>query len=250
MGRGVTPIPAIDLLDGRCVRLRQGDFKQCQVYDHPPETLAAAYAQAGAEWLHIVDLAASRDGADADTTPLFSLLSSTSQKVQTGGGVRGVADVEARLDAGAARVVVGSVAAGNPELFLTWLKRFVPETLVAALDVRIDEADTPQVRSHGWTRESGNDLWTLLDHYSTGLRHVLITDIGRDGEMAGPNTALYAAIADRYPALQVQASGGVRHARDLQDLAKAGASAAVIGKALLDGRLTVEEALSASGSAQ
>lgn len=244
------PIPAIDLLDGRCVRLRQGDFEKCQVYDHSPETLAGVYAQAGAQWLHIVDLAASRDGPDADTTSLFRLLAATSQQVQTGGGVRHVADIEARLEAGASRVVVGSIAADDPHLFTSWLERFSPEALVAALDVRIDEAGTPQVRSHGWTRESGNDLWTLMDHYSRRLRHVLITDIGRDGEMAGPNTALYAAIADRYPALQIQASGGVRNARDMQDLAKAGVSAAIIGRALLDGRLTVEDALSAVGTEQ
>lgn len=238
-------IPAIDLLDGRCVRLRQGDFEQCQVYDRPPGALAADYAQAGAGWLHIVDLAASRDGEQADTTPLFRLLAATTQHVQTGGGVRNIDDIEARLEAGAARVVVGSIAADDPKLFASWLEHFAPQALVAALDVRIDDADTPHVRSHGWTRDSGNDLWTLLDYYSNRLRHVLITDIGRDGEMAGPNVALYSAIAERYPALQIQASGGVRDARDLRDLGKARVSAVIIGKALIEGRLTIEQALSA-----
>lgn len=238
-------IPAIDLLDGRCVRLRQGDFEKCHVYDRPPRTLAGEYAQTGAQWLHVVDLAASRDGPQADTKPLFRLLSSTSQRIQTGGGVREVGDVEARLEAGAARAVVGSIAAHDPALFVSWLEHFSPEAVVAALDVRIDEADTPRVRSHGWTRDSGNDLWALLDHYSSRLRHVLITDIGRDGEMAGPNLALYQAVCARYPVLQVQASGGVRDVRDLRALAKTGVAAAVCGKALLDGRFTVEEALSA-----
>ncbi len=239
------PIPAIDLLDGRCVRLRQGEFEQCQVYDRSPESLAKKYAKAGAGWLHVVDLAASRDGEQADTTPLFRLLAATTQHVQTGGGVRNIADIEARLEAGAARVVVGSIAADDPELFASWLEHFSPQALVAALDVRIDEAGSPHVRSHGWTRDSGNDLWALLDHFSNRLRHVLITDIGRDGEMAGPNVALYSAIAERYPALQIQASGGVRDARDLRDLANAPVSAAIIGKALLEGRLTVEETLTA-----
>lgn len=240
------PIPAIDLLDGRCVRLRQGDFEQCRVYDRSPESLAKEYAQAGAEWLHVVDLAASRDGEQADTTPLLRLLAATAQHVQTGGGVRSVDDIEARLEAGAARVVVGSIAANDPKLFASWLEYFSPQALVAALDVRIDEAGTPRVRSHGWTRDSGNDLWALLDLYSNRLRHVLITDIGRDGEMAGPNVAFYSTIAGRYSALQIQASGGVRDARDLRDLAQAGVSAAIIGKALLEGRLTVEQALSAA----
>lgn len=239
-------IPAIDLLDGRCVRLRHGDFDRCEAYDDAPGELAAAYAASGAEWLHVVDLAASRDGRMADPAPLFELLSGAPQKVQTGGGVREAADIAARLDCGAARVVVGSIAVNEPGRFLRWLGRFGTDRLVAALDLRIDGEGVPRVRSHGWTRDSGRSLWSLLEILAEGdLRHLLCTDIARDGAMSGPNTGLYRSISNRYPKLCVQASGGVRSVDDLTSLAEAGAAAAIVGKALLDGRFTVEQALEA-----
>ncbi len=236
-------IPAIDLLDGNCVRLRHGDFNQCQVYDFDPAALAAKYAAAGAGWIHVVDLAASRDGAQADTAPLFSLLGSCTQNVQTGGGVRVTQDVKARLDAGAARVVIGSVSGSEPERFSDWLMRFGPDCLVAALDVRI-VGGVPQVRTHGWTKSSGNSLWDLLDFYqSAGLKHVLCTDIGRDGTMTGPNTDLYVELNRRHPDICVQASGGVSSLDDLRELVQTGADSAISGKALLDGKFSTEEAL-------
>ena len=237
-------IPAIDLLDGRCVRLRQGDFSQVQYYEDAPLDIAARYASADAEWLHVVDLAASRDGADADNSALFKLLGGTAQQTQTGGGVRDTQDIEARLEAGADRVVVGSIAADQPDTFLAWLERFGPDRLVAALDVRLDEDGTPRVRSHGWTRESALTLWQLLDLFSSGsLKHLLCTDIGRDGLMSGPNVSLYQEITQRYPNLAVQASGGVRDTSDLRVLSECGAAAAISGKALLDGALDLNQAL-------
>lgn len=237
-------VPAIDLLDARCVRLRQGDFSQTQFYDHMPAQLAADYADAGAEWLHVVDLAASRDGAESDKAPLFRLLAEAPQKVQTGGGVRSPRDITARLEAGTTRVVVGSAAAEDPPLFTDWLSQFGPEALVAALDVRLDAKGVPRVRSHGWTRDSGRNLWELLDFYSSSdLRHLLCTDIGRDGLLSGPNLELYRGICQRHPGLEVQASGGVRDVADLAALAATGAAAAISGRALLDGRFTIRDAL-------
>ena len=134
-------IPAIDLLDGNCVRLLHGDFKQCKIYDLDAVRLASDYAGEGAEWLHVVDLAASRDGADADIRPLLKLLENSTQLVQTGGGVRSAQDIGRRLDHGADRVVVGSLSVDEPETFAHWLARFGADNLVAALDVRIDEDD-------------------------------------------------------------------------------------------------------------
>ena len=237
-------IPAIDLLDGRCVRLRHGDFEQVTFYEFDPADRARAYHLDGAEWLHVVDLAASRDGAEADTAPLFELLRAAPQQVQTGGGVREAADVQARLDAGASRVVVGSVCAKNPTLFAEWLESFGPDQLVAALDVRFDNQGIPWPRIHGWTETASRDLYDLLDELTDkGLKHLLCTDISRDGDMTGPNGLLYQLLVARYPRLQLQASGGVSSLEDLVMARASGAAGVITGKALLDGVFTVEQAL-------
>jgi phosphoribosylformimino-5-aminoimidazole carboxamide ribotide isomerase len=237
-------IPAIDLLDGRCVRLLHGDFERCRVYEQDACRLAADYAGQGSEWLHVVDLAASRDGPRADTRPLLRLLGCAPQFVQTGGGVRRAADIQLRLDHGADRVVVGSLCVTEPDRFAGWLQRFGPERLVAALDVRFDEAGVPRPRTHGWTRGSARSLWDFLELYADhGLRHLLCTDIGRDGAMSGPNVALYRDIVLRYPELEVQASGGVSGLADLRELATTGVAGIITGKALLEGCFSVAEAL-------
>lgn len=239
-------IPAIDLLDGRCVRLMHGDFNEVTYYDTPPERLANAYRDQGADWLHVVDLEASRDGEAADTAPLFKLLGSVSQSVQTGGGVRGGGDIRARLDAGADRVVIGSLCALETSRFLRWVESYGPERIVAAVDVSIDTDGLPWPRVRGWTEQAGMDLWTLMDQLTDGgLRHALITDIGRDGALKGPNRALYQDILSRYPGLQLQASGGVSQVDDLVALNNDGASATIVGKALLEGAFTVSQALKA-----
>ncbi len=237
-------IPAIDLLDGRCVRLLHGDFDQVTHYPATAEELARQYADAGAEWLHVVDLAASRDGASADTSALFKLLSQAPQAVQTGGGVRTEADISLRLQAGAARVVIGSLCVTDTRGFITWLAHFGSDKLVAALDVRIDKDGIPWPRIHGWTDQADRNMWQLLDELSAGgLEHLLCTDISRDGALSGPNLELYSDIMKRYPQLQLQASGGVSDLDDLEQLKPTGAAAVITGKALLDKRFTVSEAL-------
>ena len=239
-------IPAIDLLDGRCVRLLHGDFEQVTHYPAAPYELAKLYADAGAEWLHVVDLAASRDGADADTSALFRLLGQAPQSVQTGGGVRNGNDITHRLDAGAARVVIGSLSVTDTRGFIGWLEHFGAEKLVAALDIRIDDQGIPWPRIHGWTDQADRNMWQLLDELSAGgLVHLLCTDISRDGALSGPNIDLYSEIMGRYPQLQLQASGGVSSIDDFEQLKPTGASAVITGKALLDGRFTVKEALEA-----
>ena len=237
-------IPAIDLLDGKCVRLLHGDFNQCKVYDVDPVKLADEYAEAGAQWLHVVDLAASRDGEKADISPLLHLMTKTSQWVQTGGGVRDENDVRIRLDNGADRVVVGSMCVNEPDRFSKWLSTFGSNRLVAALDVRIDENGVPWPRTHGWTKGSDRTLWNFLEYYQfRGLRHVLCTDISRDGAMQGPNVDLYRELGQRHPTLNIQASGGVSSLQDLKDLDDTRASSAICGKALLEGTFTITEAV-------
>jgi phosphoribosylformimino-5-aminoimidazole carboxamide ribotide isomerase len=237
-------IPAIDLLDGRCVRLLHGDFGQVTHYPLDAAELAKVYAEAGAEWLHVVDLAASRDGADADTTALFGLLGRARQPVQTGGGVRNADDISRRLEAGAARVVVGSLSVTDSRRFIGWLTRFGADSLVAALDIRIDEDGIPWPRIHGWTDRGDRDMWQVLDELAAGgLKHLLCTDISRDGALNGPNIELYAEITRRYPDLQLQASGGVGSLDDLRRLKPTGAAGVITGKALLDNRFSVTDAL-------
>jgi phosphoribosylformimino-5-aminoimidazole carboxamide ribotide isomerase len=241
-------IPAIDLLDGRCVRLLHGDFEQVTHYPASAAELAHDYADAGARWLHVVDLAASRDGADADTSALFSLLGQAKQSVQTGGGVRNAEDISRRLDAGAARVVVGSLSVTDSQRFISWLTQFGADRLVAALDIRIDEEGMPWPRTHGWTGRGDRDMWQLLDELvAGGLRHLLCTDISRDGALSGPNIDLYTDITRRYPGLQLQASGGVSSLDDLQQLKTTGAAGVITGKALLEKRFSVAEALEVLG---
>ncbi len=237
-------IPAIDLLDGRCVRLLHGDFEQVSRYPLVPAELARNYAEAGAGWLHVVDLAASRDGAAADTSALLGLLGRAPQSVQTGGGVRNRQDVSKRLDAGAARVVIGSLCVTETRSFIAWLAHFGTGKLVAAVDIRIDDEGIPWPRIHGWTNRGDRNMWQLLDELvAGGLLHLLCTDISRDGALGGPNLELYSEITNRYPRLQLQASGGVGSLADLQQLKSTGAASVIAGKALLDKRFGVAEAL-------
>jgi len=237
-------IPAIDLLQGEVVRLRHGDFDDCKQYETDALQLARAYAEAGAQWLHVVDLAASRDGHSDSRDRLFHLLRNAGQSVQTGGGVRQRKDIERLLENGASRVVIGTLCITDTPRFLGWLDHYGAECIVAALDVALDADGVPWPRIHGWTRAATQNLWDTLDDLAGhGLKHLLCTDIGRDGALLGPNLALYSELAGRYPQLQIQASGGVSGLNDLKQLADTGVAAAITGKALLEGCFSVAEAL-------
>ena len=234
-------IPAIDLKDGRCVRLHQGDFAKATAYTSTPHALLNRYEALGAGWVHIVDLEGAKDGKRANHSVVAGLSASTAVKLQVGGGIRSAAAVEVLLDVGASRVVIGSVAAHHPEEVLRWFKRFGPERLCLALDVRTSPNDDPCVHTHGWTRAGEITLWDALAPYSGVVRHVLCTDIDRDGTLSGPNLDLYCLSLARFPDLAWQASGGIRDSRDLTALAEIGLAAAVSGKALLEDRIPAEE---------
>jgi phosphoribosylformimino-5-aminoimidazole carboxamide ribotide isomerase len=239
-----TVYPAIDVRGGRVVRLRQGDYAQETRYAAGPLVLALNYAQAGARWLHLVDLDAARDGGCTLAPLLRDLADDGRLAVQAGGGVRNAADVQALLDAGAQRVVVGSVAISDVDSVCDWLQRFGADRLVLALDTRRDEVGAWQLPVRGWTRSSGVELFSLLDRYvEAGARHLLCTDIARDGTLSGPNAVLYTLLCARYPSLRVQASGGIRDTSDLTALREIGCAGAITGKALLDGALKIEDAL-------
>lgn len=233
-----TLFPAIDVRDGRVVRLRQGDYEQETRYPGEPAEVAARYAQAGAQWLHLVDLDAARAGGYTLAPLLATIKAATPLRVQTGGGVRSEADVEAILEAGADRVVIGSLAVREPECVIGWLARFGAEHITVALDARQDDAGQWQLPTAGWTQASGVALDGLLRRYAdAGLQHLLCTDIERDGMLAGPNLDLYRVLVSIAPRVHVQASGGVRDAADVAAACEAGCAGAVLGKALLEGRI-------------
>jgi phosphoribosylformimino-5-aminoimidazole carboxamide ribotide isomerase len=234
-------IPAIDLYQGRCVRLRQGDFAQETRYAPAPHTLLLHYQTLGARWVHVVDLDGAKGGKRANHSVIAGLAAFGSPHLQVGGGVRSAAAIEVLLQAGVARVVVGSAALQRPAEVLQWLTRFGAERLCLAFDVRAERSGEPHVHTHGWTRRGDLNLWDALAPYSTHLRHVLCTDIARDGTLAGPNLELYRSALTRFPHLAWQASGGVRDAADLAALARLGVTAAVSGKALLEQRIRDEE---------
>jgi len=243
-------IPAIDLLNGQCVRLYQGDFSRVTVYSDDPVELARRYRNAGLRRLHVVDLDGARTGSPRNMDLISSMASQVGVAVQAGGGLRELDRALALRAAGADRVVVGSVAAEQPDIALEWLSRLGPEHMVLAFDVRVPAGKDPLVLTRGWVKDSGSGLWELLERFcARGARHFLCTDIAQDGTLAGPNLDLYRECASRFPQAAVIASGGVGSVDDLRQLATTGAAAVVTGKALLDGRITLEEIESFSRAA-
>ena len=237
--------PAIDLISGRCVRLHQGAFDAATVYDVTPEATFAAYAEAGAVWAHVVDLDGAKAGEPRQHDLIARLASSADLKVQAAGGVRTVEHVQALLDGGVDRVVVGSLAVSEPATVLGWLDDFGPERITLALDVRVVDG-SPMVAVKGWQETSALSLWDALALYPEGrVRHVLVTNVARDGAMAGPDVELVTALLARRPDLAVQASGGVSKAADLPPLVTAGADGVIIGRALYEGALDLKEAIDA-----
>lgn len=235
--------PAIDLIGGRVVRLMRGDFDQATVYELAPEEALAQFAAAGALWAHVVDLDGAKAGAPRQHARIAELAAESSVRVQATGGVRTCEHVTALLDGGVSRVVVGSLAIEDPSLVTSWLDDLGAERLTLAFDVRM-KGDAPFVAVKGWTEDSGVTLWDALDAFPQGTaRHVLVTNVARDGAMSGPDVDLVAAVAERRPDLAVQASGGVRSLDDLHALATTGADGAIVGRALYEGALELKEAV-------
>ncbi len=239
-----TVYPALDIRDGQVVRLLQGDYAQQTTYGDDPLPRAQAFAAAGAQWMHLVDLDAARAGGYTLAPLLARIAADTRLQVQTGGGVRCRDDVARILDAGASRVVVGSLAVREPAQVLAWLREFGAARLTIALDTRQGDDGVWRLPVHGWTETADVTLDELAMRYAqAGMQHLLCTDIARDGMLSGPNLDLYAHLSRLLPGVAVQASGGVRDVADVAAARAAGCAGAVLGKALLEGRLLLQEAL-------
>lgn len=240
-------IPAIDLLDGQVVRLFKGDFAQRKGYGRDPVAFATRFRDAGATALHVVDLNAARGDAQGNRALVCELAALEGLTVQCGGGVRDADSVAALLAAGAGRVVIGSLAVRDPPQVVGWLERFGAGRIVLALDVSMNAAGEPELLAQGWREATGMSLWPLLERYAAaGLVHLLCTDSGRDGTLQGPNLGLYRRILERHPALELQASGGIGGLEDLRALRMAGIPAAILGRALLEERVSLRDALQAA----
>ncbi|MBN8481814.1 MAG: 1-(5-phosphoribosyl)-5-[(5-phosphoribosylamino)methylideneamino] imidazole-4-carboxamide isomerase [Xanthomonadales bacterium] len=229
-------IPALDLREGRVVRLRQGDYSRETAYAVAPLVQARRYRDAGARRLHVVDLDGARSGRFENLRVIESL-AGLGLAVQVGGGVRADDDVRRLFETGAGRVVIGSLAMREPERVLEWIARFGAERIVVALDARFVDGAW-RLAASGWTETVTLTLDALAPRYAeAGARHLLCTDIERDGMASGPNLALYEHLCTLAPSLAVQASGGVRDLADIDALRATPAAAVILGRSLLDGDL-------------
>ena len=232
--------PAMDLMRGGVVRLAQGRFDEATSYPADPAEALARFAEAGAAWAHVVDL----DGAGARQPVQHELIAALAReaplRLQVAGGFRRRDHLARMFDAGVCRVVIGSLAVSDPPTVRGFIEEFGAERITLSLDVRIGEG-VPRVAVSGWTEDSGRSLWDVAALYPEA-RHLLLTDIARDGMLDGPNFALLEQAAERLPHLVLQASGGVSSIADLKRLRTAGA---IVGKALWEGRIRLAEALDA-----
>lgn len=235
-------IPAIDLKGGKCVRLYKGDFDRTTEYSDNPVEVARRFSDLDVEDLHIVDLDGARSGEQLNRSIVRAIALETGLNIQLGGGIRNRFAVDNWLKDGVSRCVIGSMAVTDTAEVSEWLLEFGADRIVLALDVKLSPDGTPMLTTHGWTQRTALTLWQCLDTYGqNGIVHVLCTDVSRDGAMTGPNTDLYVEILERYPDVQLQASGGVRNINDLLQLRARGIPSAISGRALLDGAITERE---------
>lgn len=237
-------IPAIDLINGEVVRLFQGDYQQKTHYQFSAKERQNSYAKSGAKVMHFVDLDGAKDSTKRQLSLLKTLMNHDTLTIQVGGGIRCKNDVEELLSLGANRVVIGSLAIKQPELVQQWLKEFGNEKIVLALDVKIDAVGNKTLPTHGWIKDSGVNLESLLDDYiDAGLTHVLCTDISKDGTLQGSNVEMYRSLCQQYPQIKWQASGGIGSIADIKALISTGVDGVILGRSLLEGKFTLEEAI-------
>ena len=232
--------PAVDLRNGKCVRLTQGDFATTKVYNNNPAAMLDKFAKFGATWLHMVDLDGAKQGAIAQGDLIKSLVASSNLKVQVGGGIRTTEDIERIFGYGASRVVLGSICVSNKDQVKQWLDTYGSEKIVLALDCHLNKDGIPMVTTHGWQEKSMVTVWDLLDYYVTA-KYVLCTDISVDGTLEGPSIDLYRELQERFPHISLIASGGVGSLDDLVKLKELNVYGVVVGKAIYEGEIPLEK---------
>lgn len=230
-------IPAIDLIDGKCVRLTKGDYDQKTIYNEDPVSQAMEFQRLGFRRLHIVDLDGAKSKHIVNDAVLKAITQASDLIVDFGGGIKSTEDIEKAFMAGAHMVTIGSVAVTEPELFMGWLRKYGAEKIILGADVR-----NGMVSINGWKEDSSEALLPFLEKYvSAGVRNVLCTEISKDGTLAGPATELYRKVMAQYPHLHLIASGGVSCNADIQQLDENGIPAVVFGKAYYEGKIDIKE---------
>lgn len=233
----ITPIPAIDLIEGKCVRLTQGDYATSHVYAEDPVDMARRFEDMGFTRLHLVDLDGAKSRHVVNDHVLKAITRATKLIVDFGGGVKTDDDMSRVLDAGAEMVTCGSIAVTQPDTVLGWMERYGAEHLILGADVK-----EGKISINGWLEDSAYELMPFLQRYlDAGMMHVLCTDISRDGMLQGPATALYGSIMKAFPHCRLIASGGVSCIEDILQLDKAGVPAVVFGKAIYEGKINMKE---------
>ena len=229
-------IPAIDIINGQCVRLTKGDYDQKTVYDKPLD-MALEFERIGYKRLHVVDLDGAKSKHIVNDEVLREITNRTQLVVDFGGGIKTDEDLEKAFAAGASMVTIGSIAVTQPELFLGWLEKYGAERMILGADVRHGK-----ISINGWKEDSSEDLLPFLKKYvDAGVKNVLCTEISKDGTLAGPAIGLYQQIMEAYPELHLIASGGVSSKEDIMALDKAGIPAVVFGKAIYEGKINLKE---------
>lgn len=230
-------IPAIDIIDGKCVRLSQGDYTQKTIYSASPLEVAKEFEAAGLSRIHIVDLDGARSHRIVNIDILYAIAKNTNLKIDFGGGVKSDEDIAKAFDHGAHQVTVGSIAVKDRDLTMRWLARYGADRIILGADVR-DET----IAIQGWQESGGVALMDFLDDYTrAGIQYVICTDIARDGMLSGPALSLYHRILQRYPGLHLIASGGVSSIADIEQLREAGLYGAITGKGIYEGRFTLSQ---------
>jgi phosphoribosylformimino-5-aminoimidazole carboxamide ribotide isomerase len=230
-------IPSIDLVDGKCVRLTQGNFEEKKIYDSDPVAVAKRFAEAGIERLHLVDLDGAKAGKVINHKILEQIATETKLKVDFGGGVKSDEDIQKVFDCGAKQVSAGTIAVQNPKLVLSWIQKYGKDKIILGADVL-----NGIVRINGWVNPSEIKLFDFITNYQWhGIRYVLCTDIEKDGMMKGSSVELYKSIIKQFPEMRVIASGGVSSIEEIKQLNKIGCYGVVIGKAIYENLISLED---------